>query len=276
MKKLSVITIHGMGVTPRGYADEFGRLLSKQVGRDTWDNEIHFAQIYYQDELQANQDRVWRHTRPKVDWKKLRRFLLFGFSDAASLESNKYESNSKYTGVQQIILDTFREAFSEMGERAGPVVFVGHSLGCQVISNYLWDSTRRSGASVGVWQEQPGGIERGSPLDRVARGKTIRRLYTSGCNIPIFVAGHDTIKPIPRLNKTFQWHNYYDEDDVLGWPLKPLSDGYRKLVNDHEINAGGHWYETPFMGWHPLSHTTYWRDSDFVSPVAAFVRSQLG
>ena len=50
--------------------------------------------------------------------------------------------------------------------------------------------------------------------------------------------------PTPLMVTSF-WHIYYDEDNVLGWPLKPLSDEYRNRVKDHEMNAGSHWYEAP-------------------------------
>ncbi|MCK5433566.1 MAG: hypothetical protein KAJ03_12535, partial [Gammaproteobacteria bacterium] len=67
-----------------------------------------------------------------------------------------------------------------------------------------------------------------------------------------------------------QWHNYYDEDDVLGWPLKPLSGEYRNRVKDHEMNAGG-----LFKSWNPMSHGGYWKDNDFLAPVSSYIRSLI-
>ncbi len=275
MKKIAVITIHGMGETEKGYATEFGEDLADRVGNKTWKNDVHFSQIYFQDKLQLNQQNVWKRTKKEVDWKKLRKFLLYSVSDAASLEVKKDDTNSKYTQVQKIILETFKEAYKALGNKARPVVFVGYSLGCQVMSNYIWDASRTNGAYAGIWKNQPPGINPASPLNRFVRGRTIKRLFTCGCNIPIFVAGHDVIKPISKPNNEFEWHNYYDEDDVLGWPLRPLSDGYRKLVKDHEINVGGRWYQVPFQSWNPLSHTAYWQDSDFIAPVSSFIRKAL-
>ena len=270
MKKVAVITIHGMGDTKRGYANQIRRDLSDRVGNNVWSNDIHFFPIYFQDKLQANQEAVWNRTKPHVDWMKLRKFLLYGFSDAASLESKKQNVNSKYNQVQQLILDALMDAYDALGQRAGPVVLIAHSLGCQVMSNYLWDATRSGGAKMGIWKDQPPGIPAGSALNRIARGKTVKRFFTTGCNIPIFVSGHDVIKPIPKLNNDFQWHNYYDEDDVLGWPLKPLSDEYRNRVKDHEMNAGG-----IFKSWNPMSHGGYWKDNDFLAPVSSYIRSLI-
>lgn len=59
------------------------------------------------------------------------------------------------------------------------------------------------------------------------RAETCMAWVTTGCNIPLFVAAHKTmnIKPIqpPNGSPTFKWLNIYDPDDVLGWPLQPLS-----------------------------------------------------
>lgn len=275
MKKIAVITIHGMGETELGYATQFGQELASRVGQPLWDENVHFSQIYFQNTLQENQHEVWQRSKGEVNWKKIRRFFLYSFSDATSLETNKDGVGSKYTQVQKIVLDSFVGAFGALGSQGGPVIVVGYSLGGQVISNYLWDASRPNGASVGIWQTQPAAIPAGSTFDGFARGRTIKRFFTCGCNIPIFVSGHDVIEPIPKPNREFEWHNYFDEDDVLGWPLQPLSDGYNNLVKDHEINAGGSWIESPVVSWNPLSHTAYLKDGDFIEPISNYISSVL-
>jgi len=37
-------------------------------------------------------------------------------------------------------------------------------------------------------------------------------------------------------NNAYTKDNYYDKDDVLGWPLKQMSTSYESLVNDYHIN----------------------------------------
>jgi hypothetical protein len=67
----------------------------------------------------------------------------------------------------------------------------------------------------------------------------------------------------------------YDEDDILGWPLQPLSTGYRKAVTrDIEVNAGPdvNWLT---KAWNPLSHTQYWNDSEVVKRIERRVASVL-
>lgn len=75
--------------------------------------------------------------------------------------------------------------------------------------------------------------------------------------------------PSPALAKhhrglTGEWVNYYDEDDVIGYPLKTLNGAYRKVVKaDRGVNAGG-----LLSAWNPASHLGYWTDNDVTTPIA--------
>lgn len=264
MPQIGLITVHGMGQTKNDYAEDFFDELSDRLGEDRW-NEIATAPVYYQDIMQDNQAAYYRRVRRKVDWEKLRKFVLYGFCDAASLESQKEGEDSPYFIAQSRILEAFRDLYQDLGHDA-PVVAVTQSLGAQVLSNYLWDAWPARQTANGVWSVAQ---NFDSPEEEsFCRGRTINRLYTTGCNIPIFVAGRDPnqIFPIERPNDSFQWHNYYDEDDVLGWPLRDLNDDYRELVRDHKINSG------LVSGFTPLSHVNYWSDGEFLKPLARHLR----
>ena len=106
-------------------------------------------------------------------------------------------------------------------------------------------------------------------------GRGIRRVFTTGCNIPVFVAAWPEIVAIDKPNEEFEWHNFYDEDDVLGWPLGMLSEGYGRLVRDYEVSAGRWVLGRLFKGWNPLSHGEYWRSEDVVGKVVEEVRSMV-
>ena len=135
--KLALLTIHGMGDTEKNFANEFEAALRKRLGAQN-SQKVVFESIYYQDELQASQETVFMRMRPHIDWMALRKFLLYGFSDAASLEFKKYEPQSPYFRTQQIILRLLDQIYDKHG--AIPVVILAQSLGCQVISSYLWDA----------------------------------------------------------------------------------------------------------------------------------------
>ena len=73
-------------------------------------------------------------------------------------------------------------------------------------------------------------------------------MLTFGCNIPLFTFAHDLedLKPIkfPGENLTdgekevAKWINFYDADDVLGYPLKQIYPDFPYL-KDRDINVGG-------------------------------------
>ncbi len=266
-KKIALITIHGMGDTERDYYTGFYDQMKKSLGEKAWPKVI-FKSLYYQDILQGQQEEILGRMRDQVDWIKLRRFLLYGFSDAASLEYKKRVKNSPYYLTQKMIMKAMDDVFEEAGNRQIPVMVVANSLGGQVISSYIWDA-QRIDASVGVWSMQRDDeVHEGSPRDQFRRMKSLHQFYTLGCNIPIFVAGHKNIEAIKPPTADFKWHNFYDKDDVLGWPLQPLSQSYEKLVEDIQINVGRGLFSKIFKSWNPLSHGQYWQDKNVIRHIA--------
>ena len=267
-KKIAVIAIHGMGDTDRNYAGPLRKNLKSMLTAAQW-AKIHFDSIYYQDILQDNQRKLFERSKSQLDGMFLRKFLLYGISDAAGLEYSRTIPGGVYDISQQRIFDVMGKAFQALGEQLAPVVMVAQSLGGQVISNYIWDAHKES-VLWGVWRHQHAGLP---PDDKkFRRFETLRTLFTTGCNIPLFVGGlpRRKIKPIAKPNDEFEWKNYFDEDDVLGWPLQPLSKKYGELVEDVAINAGGF-----FTSWNPLSHTGYWTDKDFLRPLTAHLKALL-
>lgn len=125
------------------------------------------------------------------------------------------------------------------------------------------------------------------------RLKTLASFVTLGCNIPLLVTAADPYVPIhvpspsgllpDEWGTEKKWLNYYDPDDILGWPLTALAavdedaseneiaalmdpedrERFLSMVSDHTINVG--W---PIQSATPFSHTGYWRDKDFIKPVA--------
>ncbi|AUD77751.1 hypothetical protein CW740_00265 [Kangiella profundi] len=270
-KKIALITIHGMGDTERDYYTGFYDQIKNALGEELW-HKVIFKPLYYQDILQGQQELVLGRMRDQVDWIKLRRFLLYGFSDAASLEYKKRVKNSPYYLTQKMIMAAMDEIFDESGTRPIPVVVVANSLGCQVISSYIWDA-QRIDASVGIWSMQRDDeVAEGSPRDRFRRMISLKQFYTLGCNIPIFVAGHKNIEAIKAPTEDFKWYNFYDKDDVLGWPLQPLSPSYEELVEDIQINAGRGLFSKLFKSWNPLSHGQYWQDKKVISHISSNIK----
>jgi hypothetical protein len=269
-KKIAFLTLHGMGSTARDYYEELRDDLIPMVGANAWNDDVHFDHIYYQDILQDPQIEYFNRVRDDVDWKILRKILLYGFSDAGGLEYSRTIADSAYEQVQKRIFDSLGQAFDAVVSPNSPVVFIAQSLGGQVLSNYIWDAMRDPEPTYGIWRHSHDGLSEEDKNFR--RLRTLRVLVTTGCNIPIFVGGLPRAQRIPirRPNDNFVWENYFDEDDVLGWPLQPLSDEYNNLVRDAEVNVGN-----IFTSWNPLSHTRYWTDADVQTPLAGHLNSLL-
>ncbi|NIR38117.1 MAG: hypothetical protein GWN07_12325, partial [Actinobacteria bacterium] len=65
---------------------------------------------------------------------------------------------------------------------------------------------------------------------------------------PLFTFAYEDVQPIdfpgealaPAVADVARWVNYYDRDDVLGYPLRPVSSSYAAVVDaDVEVNVGG-------------------------------------
>lgn len=259
MAKLGILTIHGMGAQGPDYDRELREGLSDHL-EDGVEEELAFASIHFHPAMQPSQQRLWERMRERpLDWTLLRRFFLFYFGDAATYESRSDVSDSVYHAVHRKVreaLDTLHELLDGADR---PIVVFAHSLGCQVLSNYVWDAQqarRDPPRPRGIWTPD-------RPPSAFQAFETTRVLYTTGCNIPLFVSGLEEIVAIDPLGEEFEWINVYDRDDVLGWPLRPLSESYARVVTeDRETN----------VGFTPLSHLGYWSDRTFLKQAAERIR----
>lgn len=262
MAKIGILTIHGMG----RHGPDFDRGLRERLCRrfdQGTRNDVIFQEVFFQDVLQANETRVWAamalasgwFPRPwRKLWGKAREFFLFGFSDAASYQNRPAEGGSAYKKIHIKVRDSLDRLAAALGDHQAPVVIISHSLGCHVISNYIWDAQHNEH----IWSAT------NQPTDFQKLG-TAAYFFTAGCNIPIFVSGLDQIEAIRPPNGHFRWINYYDKDDILGWPLEPLSSSYKQLVEDVALRTRG------VLSWTPLSHIEYWKSGSFLKPVAKLI-----
>ena len=269
MAKLAVLAIHGIGTTRRGYSKKLETHLRRTLGKAS--DELCFVEIDYQKHLQGNQEGLWERVRRGLRWTLLRRFLLFYFGDAAAVLYNSREPDSVYLKVQRSIYEAAAQALSKLERPDCPVVIIAQSLGCQIVSSYLWDAQRDKG----LWATRNiEGLEGEVPHnDAFLKLATTRYFLTTGCNIPLIVSGLTEAIPIDNPNEHFRWLNYYDRDDPLGWPLAPLYS-YRSTSarpEDVVVSVGN-----VLTGWNPLSHGAYWTSSSFIRPASSLIGELLG
>jgi hypothetical protein len=278
-RKIALLIVHGMGDTAPDFYDELVVPLRTRL-QSEW-HRIAWRPVYYQPMLQQNERAIFARMRPQLRWEGLRELMLFGLSDAASLEHKKELTMSPYWQTQQLILQTLDELYRESAAGSEAEVpqlaIAAQSLGGQVMSNYIWDA-QQTLAYAGIWSAPlSDGVPADSLRDRFRRMRSLRLLLTTGCNIPVFVAGHSTIEPIDRskLAAGFRWINQFDPDDVLGWPLAQLSAAYAALVEDHAVNASGNTPLGHVKSLTPYSHTQYWRTAGVLDRIADALKELL-
>ena len=263
--KLAVLAIHGIGSTERGYSAALERRLRRELGPRA--SDLCFVEIDYQKHLRDNQARLWERVKGGLRWIFIRKFLLFYFGDAAAVLYNSSEPGSIYRKTQETIREAAEKALAQLEGPECPVVVVAQSLGCQIISSYLWDA-----------QHGKGNWTKGASDSRTTFLKlgTLHYFLTTGCNIPLVVSGLHKVEPIDKPNPAFRWLNVYDADDPLGWPLEqvysyaPEPRRPQARPEDIPVNVGG-----IFKHWNPLSHSAYWTSERFIELAGTRLRELL-
>ena len=125
--KVGVLFVHGMGETQPEYSYELRGLLRSYTSKKVYDGLV-FQEAYYQGILQDNEERYFNAVRKRVDWDQLRKFLLYGSCDGASLESQKVGKTSPYYLAQKELVLSLK-ALRRRIDATAPVIIVAQSLG---------------------------------------------------------------------------------------------------------------------------------------------------
>ncbi|PTL85595.1 hypothetical protein [Vitiosangium sp. GDMCC 1.1324] len=174
------------------------------------------------------------------------------------------------------------EALARLRQRAGddaPLCVIAHSLGTIIASNYFYDlqvaraEMQKQGQSATRPLESHVDPMKRSPLER---GETLAHLYTMGSPLALWSLRYPNQKeldspvcvPAEELllhhsGVEGEWVNYYDEDDLIAYPLQPLGDEYRKRVRDVNVRLSG-----LLFGWTPMVHPFYWANDKVMEPIA--------
>jgi len=269
-RSVAVAVIHGIGSQGREQpADSAIPTFSKnlfvgvrnELGRASFDDAIAWREIFYSDITQENQDTYFGKVKRRLSFDSLREFAIKNLGDAASYRLDRGDVHNRiYERIHERVTETVTALKADTAPDA-PLVVLAHSLGGHVMSNYIWDAQGQAG-----------------PAPDMSAMNTVAAMITFGCNIPLFtfawapehikaIADPGTGLPSALRQKPW-WRNYFDKDDVLGYPLVPIGTGYEELhargeLRDHKINAGG-----IFTSWNPFSHNQYWGDFDLIRPVA--------
>ena len=224
---------------------------------------IAWEPVYWADILNPRQEDYLSEARQKheMDFMGIRRFVVSALGDAAAYRwpakagkglIDLNNPSCTYEKIHKRVYEGMENLRRNVDCHANLVV-LAHSLGGHIMSNYIWDIQQKNICK--------GTMRKLSKFEKI---ETLRLIVTFGCPIPLFTfaLNKNDIEPI-CLPEGAMWRNFYDRDDVFGYPLEPINCHYKKTVKDKEINVGG-----LLSSWNPLSHFKYWTDQDFIRPVA--------
>ena len=267
MPDVAVAVIHGMGSQNPDFAEPLIEELEEMLryrGKDP--ALVAWQPIYWADLLDGAELAYFRRakSRADLDYLRLRKFVVTAFGDAAAYQKVDSVHNTTYEDIHGRVREAMRRLYvGGLGSRPKPLIVLAHSMGGHILSNYVWDAQKSHDTGL-------------PPFERM---DWLSGIVTFGCNLPLFTFAYSQVEPIqfppsqlrPDLKVKAKWLNFYDPDDILGYPLKPISESYREVVTrDIAINSGG-----LFSSWNPLSHNGYWTDNDFTKPVANLIASFL-
>src|SRR5665213_888719 len=189
----------------------------------------------------------------------LRRFLIYGLGDAAAYQKTRDHDNSIYYLVQGRISDVLA-SIDAPALNDPPLIFIGHSLGCHIISSYAWDlnllKQRTSSEITKEGKEVKELWKKLQSASKFRRLDTFAGFVTLGSNMPLFTFtfGPNNVFPItsvrpgsslkpafpgvalsPHLFEQARWLNFFSKRDLLGFPLKPLNPAYKHDTRIQDI-----------------------------------------
>jgi len=276
-QSIAVAVVHGVGKQDEHFADGIvGQLrahMRSQLGGSVpqTGDEIVCAPVFWQPCIQDDEDELWTRekTGGSLAFHQLRRFMIDFAGDAIAYQPTPWGSEI-YDDIHRV----FAEALHELADRAGakaPLCVIAHSLGTIISSNFLYDLQAHFGRKRQLLRAPVLDALGSSPLER---GETLAHFYTLGSPLAVWSLRYDNfgipIKvPSPELGSHWhgldgEWVNFYDEHDIIGYPLKPLNQAYdTEVVADIQVDVGG-----ILTGWNPACHTHYWKDRDVTMPIA--------
>ncbi|WP_346837637.1 hypothetical protein [Microbulbifer sp. SAOS-129_SWC] len=277
MADLVILAAPGMGAVDESFAEPLFAALRDGLGDDV--SRLYCDTVLCQGHLQTNIERVFEGMQKRdMDFLRARKFMLYGMAESAAQMNDLQQRDGNYEKTQQAVYQTLQRAAEAAGDTA-PVILLSHSVGCPILSNYLWDAQRPS-INHGLWRDGgPRGVHKGSARDLFLRLKTLSHWYTLGATNPLWTAAlaRDQIQAVTADTRgyNFRWKNFYHPDDLFGWPLKPLSPSYNQSVyRDYETRPLADWNASH---WGPqlVSHGGYWENGLVHEQLLADVREVL-
>ncbi|GAB6931032.1 hypothetical protein JCM10914A_50150 [Paenibacillus sp. JCM 10914] len=266
-QKIAVIIIHGLGRQKKNYADKFMKKLYETFSQISGipPSQLAIEAVHWADVFAPREDELIRNTiEPyQLRYRRLRQYVIQNLADAVAYQPvESVEQN--YEAVHLTISAALNRLTLTAGPQA-PLCVISHSLGSVIASNYFYDLQFSSRGHRLITDPT-------SPLER---GELLTLFYSLGTTLPLWSLRYrDFDKPIQVPSPYLQdyhnqllgeWVNFYDQDDILGYPLKGINHAYAQAVHkDVAVNVGN-WLKS----WNPLSHSGYFYSKPIIEHISA-------
>lgn len=270
-KKLGLFLIRGAGEEGFKQQEKFVERLReylKLVEIDPDDIYVEYGNWY--EPTQSKQEELLRrflNSKHKLKAKWLRKIILYVASDVVAYTGEPTKKSDTYIKTHELIHNSILNIKKNVEENA-PLIIIASSLATEIISNYIWDREHNADESV-------------FGRSQFERLETLTGVFMLGNDTPIYVASHeiDNAMPFtfppkklpPKYKHIAQWINFFDKNDPLGYPMKPINEHYDKMVTeDVQINSGG-----LLMSWNLGSHFAYWKSKKLTRKIAGYIKSVI-
>ncbi len=261
--RLAVFIVHGIGDQKKGFSDDmqenlrsnFKRALQHmgQGDREGQDDALIFREGLWADITQGGEDtlksRIFNDPDTDVDWIKARKFFVDYLGDAISYFKGKASDvYSQYNAIQSRIDGLVQNLSNKTNPDQNTLLtVVSHSLGTVVLSDYLYD--KRDTLEPKHQLVFSNFFTLGSPIALYAN-----RFYNHNSPSNPFA----NFQPQKVKDPNGLWINLFDEDDLVGYPIRPVNSYCKKTVAaDLNVSVGSF-----LSGGTPASHTGYWEDKE--------------
>jgi hypothetical protein len=251
-QNVAIVCVHGINMSDPNYFEPLEQGVFEALPSSHW-RHVTFRSVFWANVVRGRQKDYIKNALSCSAFRdtSLRRLVIQGLGDAAAYQKTKGIKDSAYYEIQSQISWTL----DWLDSKAYPdrlLVLVGHSLGCHIISSYMWDMNKlKLMADERLANEHAdvrdmAGMLRSAETTPFRKFDTLAGLVTLGANMPLFTFnfGPSNVYPIthrvneemqpafpgralgPRVRERARWLNFYSRNDPLGYPLKPLNPFY--------------------------------------------------
>jgi hypothetical protein len=304
-RHVAVIFVHGIFAQDINFAAKMAKRLQNRLARFDLHHYVHFRSVFWAGTVRDHQREFLGRASAKgeIGYIRLRRYVIEGLGDAAAYQKTKHRDGSIYYQVQDAIGAKI-DSLDLPDLDNCPLIFIGHSLGCHIISSFLWDLNKLKQRSAAEIESEPDPEvrKRWEQLQNAGafrRMETCAGIVTLGSNIPVFTFtfGPNAVYPITNspkdasggqltpafpgsalpkeLQERARWLNFYNKWDILGFPLRSLNDDYRQAEKIHDICL---WSQRPWFlpySWFIFAHSCYWKNRMVLGETTKLVREMI-